>query len=145
MIGIEADAAFARLEASQKGANPDDGTELLAATMKLDNLMTLRGRFGFAADRNLFYLTGGFAWSEIEIAAGSGGGSAGPPGPVRSSYSNKTVSGWTFGGGVERALWDNWTGKIEYLYVRLDPIQSEKTSVQTDIHTFKVGVNYLFH
>jgi outer membrane immunogenic protein len=143
LIGAEFEAAFARLEASQKGANPADGSELLAATIKLDSLMTLRGRFGFAADRNLFYLTGGFAWSEIEVAAGSGGGGLG--GPVRSSYVNQTVPGWTVGGGIERALWDNWTGKIEYLYVRLDPIKSEQTSIQTNVHTFKVGVNYLFH
>jgi hypothetical protein len=78
LIGAEFDAALARIEASSKGPNPFDPTEFLAATIKLNNLMTLRGRFGFAADQNLFYLTGGLAWSEIEISAGSGGG-IGPP------------------------------------------------------------------
>jgi opacity protein-like surface antigen len=55
------------------------------------------------------------------------------------------LPGWAIGGGIERALWDNWTGKIEYLYVRLDPINQEKGVIQMDVHTIKVGVNYLFH
>ena len=28
-----------------------------------------------------------------------------------------TRFGWTLGGGVETALWANWTGGVEYLYI----------------------------
>ena len=67
-------------------------------------LATLRGRAGFAADRVLFYITGGGAFTNIKPSTGAlphGGGSE---------------PGWTAGGGIEYAFTDNWTAKFEYLY-----------------------------
>jgi opacity protein-like surface antigen len=145
VIGAEFDAAFARIEDSRRGPNPTDPTELLAVTVKLNSLTTLRGRLGFEWDRTLFYAAGGGAWSEIEIAAASGGG-GGQPGPVRLTSKKLNLQGWTVGGGIERALWANWTGKIEYLYFHFDPFNpGEKPgSAIPIIHAIKVGVNYLF-
>ena len=66
---------------------------------------SLRGRIGFAADRALFYVTGGLAYGDIgENVFGN----------------NDTRAGWALGGGVEYAFTNNWTAKVEGLYVDID-------------------------
>jgi outer membrane immunogenic protein len=65
----------------------------------------VRGRVGYAFDRNLIYLTGGLAYGGLNGNWWHG------------STSNQ---GWTLGGGIEYAFTDNWTGRIEGLYVDLN-------------------------
>ena len=66
---------------------------------------TVRGRIGFAMDRALFYVTGGLAYGDIGD---------------RIFGSNDTRAGWTLGGGVEYAFTNNWTAKVEGLWVNID-------------------------
>jgi outer membrane immunogenic protein len=70
-------------------------------------LGTLRARFGYAWDRVLVYGTAGGAGANIETAL------TGLP------YQNNAVFGWTAGAGVEVALAEHWTFKLEYLFVDL--------------------------
>ena len=95
----------------------------------------------------MVYGTGGLAWGSNEI----GFGVAVRPWAAGVNASN-THLGWTVGGGVEWALLDNWTAKVEYLYVKLD---NETYFANTagnglgfnadlDVHTVKVGLNYRF-
>jgi outer membrane immunogenic protein len=67
----------------------------------------VRARVGYAADRVLFYGTAGGAFGNIE--AGANGG-----------LQSSTKAGWTAGAGVEVAFADNWTARVEYLYVDLE-------------------------
>lgn len=69
-------------------------------------LATARGRAGYAADRVLLYATAGGAFANVQTNFNG----------VTTSH---TQSGWTAGGGMEWAFADNWTAKIEYLYVNL--------------------------
>src|SRR5262249_26871230 len=69
-------------------------------------LATVRGRAGYAADRVLLYLTGGGAFANVQTTFNG----------VKTTH---TQSGWTRGGGIEWAFADNWTAKVEYLYVNL--------------------------
>ena len=69
-------------------------------------LGTTRARAGFAADRVLFYGTAGAAYGNVRASAS---------GITNSS----TEIGWTAGAGVEAAFTDNWTARIEYLFVDL--------------------------
>src|SRR5262249_10779650 len=69
-------------------------------------LATARGRAGYAADRVLLYATAGGAFAN---------GQTNFTGPTTSH----PQSGWTAGGGIEWAFADNWTAKVEYLYVNL--------------------------
>ncbi len=69
-------------------------------------LATARGRGGYAADRVLFYATAGGAFANVQTNFNG----------VTTSH---TQSGWTAGAGVEWAFADNWTAKVEYLYVNL--------------------------
>ena len=60
--------------------------------------------------------------------------------------------GWTVGGGVEAAIRDGWTAKIEYLYIDLGSVANTLvgiapiTPIATRSHVtdniVRVGVNY---
>jgi outer membrane immunogenic protein len=69
-------------------------------------LGTLRARIGYAVDRVLFYGTAGGAYGNIETG-------------VAGNLVSSSKAGWTAGAGVEAALADNWTARVEYLYVDL--------------------------
>jgi len=69
-------------------------------------LATVRGRAGYAADRVLFYATAGGAFADVQTTFNG----------VTTSHSQ---AGWTAGAGLEWAFADNWTAKIEYLYVNI--------------------------
>jgi outer membrane immunogenic protein len=69
-------------------------------------LATIRGRVGYAADRVLFYGTGGGAFAGIKTT-------------FDGTETSHSQIGWTAGLGVEMAFADNWTAKVEYLYVDL--------------------------
>jgi outer membrane immunogenic protein len=102
-------------------------------------LGTARARIGYAGWNNwLPYLTGGAAIGDIK--ADSVLGSA-----------NKTKLGYTFGGGIEYALWTNWSVKAEYLYVNLGSfdcglacagVTPDNVSFKTNI--VRAGLNYRF-
>ena len=64
---------------------------------------TLRGRVGFLLTPSLLvYGTGGFAYGGVEFWD-----------------QTRTRVGWTAGGGAEYLLAQNWSVKIEYLYLDL--------------------------
>jgi outer membrane immunogenic protein len=67
-------------------------------------LSTVRGRVGYAADRVLFYGTAGGAFGNIEAGASS-------------NFVTQTKGGWTIGAGIEAAFAENWTARVEYLFV----------------------------
>ena len=69
-------------------------------------LATARGRAGYAADRVLFYATAGGAFANVQTN-------------FNGTTTTHTQSGWTAGAGLEWAFADNWTAKVEYLYVNL--------------------------
>ena len=69
-------------------------------------LSTLRGRFGWAADRVFFYGTAGGAFANVQTT-------------LNGSSTTHTQAGWTAGVGAEWAFAQNWTAKVEYLYVNL--------------------------
>jgi outer membrane immunogenic protein len=99
-------------------------------------LSTFRGRVGYAADRVLFYGTAGGAYGNIE--AGTNG-----------AFDNSSELGWTAGAGVEAAFTDNWTARIEYLFVDLENGSCSVncplgTSVKFDANLIRVGLDYKF-
>jgi outer membrane immunogenic protein len=102
-------------------------------------LGTARARIGYAGWNNwLPYLTGGAAFGDIRASAPAGDAS-------------KTFNiGYTFGAGLEYALWSNWSVKGEYLYVDLGKFDCGITcGAATDNVSFKtnlvrLGVNYRF-
>jgi outer membrane immunogenic protein len=72
-------------------------------------IASIDGRLGYALDRTLLYVVGGAAWSDNSAHLNNLTTGA------NWSQSN-TRSGYDFGGGVEYAFTNNWTGRIEYRY-----------------------------
>ncbi len=104
-----------------------------------------RGRVGFAIDRALIYATGGAAFADIrhtyrEATAGI------------SQSLGEVRTGWTVGGGLEYAVTDNWTTRVEYRYADFGRKNDFPTAVfprfrqQHDEtqHAVRVGVSYRF-
>ncbi len=109
VFGIEADADASWLDG--KSSSPYCGVAIgfpAGSQCETKNTWvgTVRGRVGYAADRVLFYATGGGAFGNIESGANGG-------------LVSTTKVGWTAGAGIEAAFADNWTARIEYLYVAL--------------------------
>jgi outer membrane immunogenic protein len=129
-------------EADLQGADINDSTRapgLGAASSDVDMFGTVRGRLGFVSDRTLFYVTGGYAWGDVESTFSTGG---------LTLSQSEILHGFVLGGGVEYALTDNWSTKLEYQYVDLEDsrlgIGARSTSIDPDFHTVRLGVNYRF-
>jgi outer membrane immunogenic protein len=134
----------------------------LALDQKLKWFGTVRGRVGVTFTPTvLAYVTGGLAYGEIETS-GTLTNVVPVPFPfgfVSTPFSNSvTKTGWTVGAGIEGRLWDNWTGKIEYIYMDLGTVSgsivpgppgpfglvgANYSSRITD-NILRVGINYKF-
>ncbi|RDJ25286.1 porin family protein [Bosea caraganae] len=136
VLGVEADFQGADLKAT--ASDPFFG---LRASNELNWFGTVRGRVGYAFDRFLPYVTGGFAYGNVKNKIS---------GPGFSVSDDNTQYGWTLGGGLEYAFTNNLTVKAEYLYVDLDkesivvPGGTFTGSVGTKFSVARVGLNYKF-
>jgi len=136
LVGIEADVDGASIDgkgqsASQRGVAI---TLNLPAEEKIKWFGTVRGRLGVLPAPNLLaYVTGGFAYGQVDHSgssintsvgalANSGGGISAVCLTGQNCYvgsASSVAAGWTAGGGLEYALSSNWTIKGEYLFVSL--------------------------
>ena len=105
---------------------------------------TIRARAGVAFDRALVYGTGGFAYGDI-------GGNRGYDTLLGYHSGDEINWGWTLGGGVEYAITNNFTAKVEGLYVDLDTKDNYtlggRVNVDRDAEfgVLRAGVNYKFN
>lgn len=69
-------------------------------------------------------------------------------GPFNSFSEKNTKTGWTIGAGLEQALTDHWSAKVEYLYVDLRDqtidYGSSNTVFDNTFNAVKIGMNYKF-
>lgn len=124
VFGIDNDFSFTSV---------DESSDL--GTVELRTLSSVRGRVGFAIDRVLPYVTGGLAYGNVR-ASEPGGGS-----------DSQFQFGWTAGAGVEAALTDYVSARVQYTYSDLgsDTFNSDAVGdVDIDlggIHTIRAGVS----
>jgi outer membrane immunogenic protein len=111
------------------------GAEDTFAPWKFSNpwFGTLRGRAGYAFNNILFYGTGGLAFGELR-------------GQTFGLSDSHTTAGWTAGVGAEVGLAQNWSAKIEYLYVDLANSNYTVTGMSNGYRfgLVRAGVNYHF-
>jgi outer membrane immunogenic protein len=94
---------------------------------------TVRGRGGYAFNNVFFYGTAGLAFGELR-------------GQTFGLTESHTDVGWSAGFGAEFGLTQNWSAKIEYLYVDLADSNFVVTGVSNGSRfgTLRAGVNYHF-
>jgi len=94
---------------------------------------TLRARGGYAMNNILVFASAGLAFGEVEGAVGG----------VKESH---TPVGWTFGVGAEYGINQNWSAKVEYLYVDLADRGYTITGLSHgyEFNVLRLGVNYHF-
>jgi outer membrane immunogenic protein len=94
---------------------------------------TVRGRAGYALNNVLFYGTAGLAFGELS-------------GQTFGLTETHTNAGWTVGLGAEVGLAQNWSAKLEYLYVDLNDSNFTITGAQNGYRfgLLRAGVNYHF-
>lgn len=148
VIGIEGDVAFASIDESDIISA---GATVTNIEDEIDTTYGIRARLGYALDRTLLFVSGGVAWADYEakLRATDGIDSA------TADLSDETLFGWQIGGGVEQAVTDNVTVRLEYLYtdydsesngidVNGDGVDEADSEVDLDSHTIRLGVNFLF-
>ena len=121
------------LEGDIQGSTADDRF----ASYKYSNpwFGTVRGRIGYAFNNVLIYGTGGLAFGSLDTES-----------VVTGLQQSKTSAGYTVGVGAEVGIYQNWTAKIEYLYVNLSANDYTLTNARNglDFGTVRLGVNYHF-
>lgn len=114
-----------------------------SASYRLRWLSTLRGRIGVTVTpRVLLYATGGLAAGEVDSTFS--GGLVG--GPFTTVTANPLKVGFAVGGGVEGALDNNWSAKLEALWVDLGSYDTAfagvtNTTVTNALNTPQQGFN----
>jgi outer membrane immunogenic protein len=144
VIGIEGDFDWSGQKRTDNFACGAPCT--ISETIKLPWIATIRGRFGYAIDRVLLFGTGGVAFTHASDTVTATG-----VGTIFTASS--TNVGWTIGAGGEVALGQNWTAKIEYLYIGTNVKQSGALALvggnvaeTANVHDslIRAGVNFKF-
>lgn len=124
VVGVEADINYSDARGGRRFRSDIDWTG------------AVRGRAGVAFDNLLVYGAGGVAFADHNIKARPGGSD------------NSTAVGWTIGGGVEAALTDNVTARVEYRYSDFgtDTFSVANTRVKSEATDNRVllGLGYKF-
>ena len=158
VLGLEGDIDWSSIKWSQSAsstfAGPFGGTVSGSLADKNEYLSTFAARFGFAADRALFYAKGGGALTNEDWSVSV----TNTAGAVATGSSTDQRFGWMAGAGIEYAITDMITLKAEYNYIDfgsnndtltisgggLAPTSATVPSKLT-MNVFKGGVNFLFH
>ena len=133
-------SAVLGIEASYSGstAQGDGPSAWLTSHRQLDWLA-----IGYAMGRSMVYAMGGVVWGELQTDVGLGGGNIFLSG-------DETHVGWTAGLGVEHALTDRVTVRLEYAHIDLGSEDHTlkpsplKTDVEAEFDTLSLGVSYKF-
>ena len=141
--GLEADAAWARLEGSHTCFTGIGGVN---CSSRVNSLGTYTGRLGYAVGRTLLYAKGGGAWVHDRYEMNLTLFGLGIP------TTSSSRGGWTIGGGIEHALAPNWSMKLEYNYLDFGnrtetfaaPPPLDRLVIDQRLNVVKLGVNYLF-
>jgi outer membrane immunogenic protein len=143
VFGAEADGSWTNFNETTVG---HPGFSIQAKTSWYS---TVRIRAGWAADNLLFYVTGGAAFADYKNTAqfafapqmcGQNGGAWSCP--------SGTSTGLAVGAGIEAMLAQNWSAKVEYLYLNLpsvtttDVVSGAGSSWNNSAHILRFGANY---
>ena len=129
LIGGEIDQTLADMSGTLRAS----GVPGTLGELNIRSFGSARTRFGYIADRTLFYVTGGMAWASLS--------------------DHDKYYGWTIGGGMEYALDPHWSVKLEYLFADFDGMQAHTSIINNfsiresrdlTMNVVRAGINYRF-
>jgi len=144
VLGLEGDLSWTNKRGSAVEVAPFPSAFI--SETRENWLATVRGRLGWASQRWLLYVTGGYAAAAVEARVFN-------PTIALDVTDTKTRNGFTVGAGIEAAIAGNWTVKLEYLYVGLQdagyfdvppPAIYARTGVPISDNIYRAGLNYRF-
>ena len=123
VVGVEGDFDYSGLQGKASSAG---------AKARLDTLGTVRGRVGYAFDRVMPYVTAGYAGGNEKVTL---------PGSTNSSGWR---NGYAVGAGVDYAITNNVSARVEGLYVGLENKTTAVGKLGNDLGIVRTAVNYKF-
>ena len=135
VAGLEGDLDYASIDNSKR---PFFGA---TTKSKLSSIGTIRGRLGFAADRALVYVTGGYAGGQVKASISD---------TVNNVFQSRSDfrSGYALGAGIEYAFTNNISAKAEYIYTSLSSRNyfrfPDKINTGLNTSIVRAGLNYRF-
>ena len=155
LIGLENDFGYLKLKGAISQNSPPIFNGDTIASTKIGNWYdAFTARIGAVDGHAMFYLKGGGAWVKYQ----TGVVDTVPPRTLNTT-TNKTLTGYAAGGGVEYGIDMHWSVKAEYLVLGVQKdVQScaqvggfppgviDCTTTHTPaIQTITLGLNYRFH
>jgi len=139
VLGLEGDFSWTSLKASRR----DSIGETINTAVPWTS--TITGRVGAAFDRLLVYGKGGLALAQDQSSLTDLGG--------HTATNSFMREGWTVGAGLEYALDDHWSAKIEYDYLGFGsqalsfttPLEKVGANASLNVQEVKAGVNFRFN
>lgn len=116
VLGVEGGLSGTRHRGGAATADAPFFAPFFDASSRLDNVLQLGGRVGWAlSDKWLVYASGGIARATIHSEFWFR-----PAGPATASTSQSHNNGWYIGGGVDYRLSKDWIIGLEYEHLSLD-------------------------
>jgi outer membrane immunogenic protein len=137
VIGVEGDWAMSNYVAKNESPGAD-------FQFGFNHEVTMRGRFGWAMDDTLFFVTAGGAWAQGQLD----GIVFAVPDKIKGSH-----WGWTVGAGFEHAFTDQFRLRLDYLYTRYNgdnyydgscPVACDVDVHDFDNHEVRLGAIWAF-
>ncbi len=156
LFGLEADlrTGFGEDNSVNLASTHPFGVDTLAIDSTIDWVSTVRGRIGILQDSSLaLYLTGGVAFGHVNttVARICDGGC---PVPTNNISDDEILVGWSVGVGAEKAINQEWSLRVQYLYTDLGSSSvtsaADAAFAQTVIntnyrnHEISLGINFHF-
>ena len=149
VLGIEADIQAAAIKSDISGG-VTGFADTYSGNRNLNYFGTARGRIGYAVDRTLLYVSGGFAYGGLKESIIRTNVGAAPW--VVSAEDN---AGFVVGGGAECAFAPAWSAKVEYQYIDFGrrslagvyqgtTFTLQSNDLNQHYSTVRLGLNYKF-
>ncbi|MDQ0391784.1 outer membrane protein [Labrys monachus] len=155
VLGLEADIEGAAIDGKASRFNNHNGSTV-STKDNVNWFGTVRPRIGYAFDNILIYATGGVAFGGVRY--GQDYYQRDVLIYTANSRDSSTKVGFVLGAGVEYAINDHWSAKLEYQYIDLGTSKASAPEItgptvtgysingkmRTDFSTIRLGLNYRF-
>jgi outer membrane immunogenic protein len=158
VMGLEADGEWTGIS----GTGPCTAGLIIGCTQtnKLKWEADVAGRLGYSFDKFLPYIKGGWAWGNLTRSASVPVGHINNGNAYDVASQSDTRSGWLLGVGLEYAISNHWSAKLEYNFIDFGtqntsvvftgpglgnrPFTLNNVSFKDEYQTVKAGINYKF-